>query len=167
MLPRRIKKIFIIVFILIVCIGPLFRYQDSYKRSYLKVLRKSGVIEHYDKYGKLNDKYEVYLIGKLYLKANFKSGVRNGWCIWYYPNGNKKQEIFYKNGKEEGIQNVYYSNGQLNYTIKVKNGKNYGSEYHYLPDRTLANYNAFDFRTGGDNCFLYVFYVENSLILTT
>lgn len=153
-----LKNLLITTSVLIVLVLVAFLSLDNYKRVYLEVFKKSGIIGHYNRNGRLDGEFEVYLEGKINVKANFKQGLRDGWCIWYYPNGNKQQEAFYKSGKEDGIQNVYYDNGELNYTIKSKNGRNYDSEYHYLLDHSLNNYNAFDLRPAGDNCFLYAVY---------
>jgi len=52
-------------------------------------------------------KYILYCEG-IYNRHNLQ---KNGLHIYYYPNGNKKEEITYMNGMKNGIQINYDSNG--------------------------------------------------------
>ena len=42
--------------------------------------------------------------------------------IWYYDNGNKNNELTYKNGNLDGKQYSWHSNGNKSYENNYKNG---------------------------------------------
>ena len=46
---------------------------------------------------------------------NYINGKRDGLCVYFYENGIKSREVYYKNGRRTGIIKVWYSNGQLDY----------------------------------------------------
>jgi len=52
---------------------------------------------------------------------NFKNGLIDGESKWYYENGQKKSEGFYKEGKQEGITKSWHPNGQIKYEVNVIN----------------------------------------------
>lgn len=49
-----------------------------------------------------------------------------GLLIDIYPNGQRKNKIFFKNGKEEGQRTLWYENGQKAIETHFKNGKEEG-----------------------------------------
>jgi len=85
-----------------------------------------------------------------------------GWCTWYYPDGNIKERGFYQNGKTEGVYTSYFDNGKVQqempYTGGLRNGKgktwyesgNLGVEFEYKLDKE-------------DGVFLYYYDQTDSL----
>ena len=43
--------------------------------------------------------------------------------IAYFDNGQKKEEIEYKNGKRNGLEIIWYENGRKRYESEWKNGQ--------------------------------------------
>jgi len=67
---------------------------------------------------------EHYTNGNVLVKGQKNSvGEREGLWEWFYPNGNIKCRIPYKNGKEDGIEEVFYENGNISMRIPYKEGK--------------------------------------------
>lgn len=125
---------------------------------YLKLLKQSGTLAHYNKHGQLDGEFTSYIRGQLYVKSYFKNGFREGWCTWYNETtGKRDTEIYYKYGVP-GVENVYYANGNLDYTAQWKNGRYINSEYHYLDNGVLNTYNAFDLSKNIDNGYCYIAY---------
>jgi len=56
------------------------------------------------------------------LTVNFKNDIVINKWIWYYPNGEKKEEGSFINGKREGIWKIYKENGTLKSNIFFKEG---------------------------------------------
>ena len=50
-----------------------------------------------------------------YGMENYINGKRDGLCVYFYKNGRKSREVYYKNGRRTGIIKVWYDNGQLDY----------------------------------------------------
>jgi|TARA_B110000908_G_C10195831_1_gene422827 antitoxin component YwqK of YwqJK toxin-antitoxin module len=66
------------------------------------------------------DKYGIRVIGILkeresYGMENYINGKRDGLCVYFYRNGRKSREVYYKNDRRTGIIKDWYDNGQLNY----------------------------------------------------
>ena len=49
----------------------------------------------------------------------------------WYENGQKKEEIKYKNGKEDGLNSGWYENGQKEWEGTWKDGEEDGIETHW------------------------------------
>ena len=47
-------------------------------------------------------------------KYYYRKGILIGLGIEWYENGNKKQELTYKNGKRHGLFTTWYENGNKN-----------------------------------------------------
>ena len=59
-------------------------------------------------------------------EINFKNGMNHGlWTEWY-ENGHKKSEENYLEGKEDGLETEWYENGQKSFQTNYKNGKEDG-----------------------------------------
>ena len=54
-----------------------------------------------------------YDSGHILSLVEYKSGIRNGKCIYYYENGQIQSESLYKNGKLTGEYKSYYQSGEL------------------------------------------------------
>ena len=75
---------------------------------------------------------KYYGNGQLWEKGNYKNGKENGtWVMHHFPNGEFWNKGEYKNGKREGFWVQYYANGQLDYKVNYKNGKQEGSYIQY------------------------------------
>jgi antitoxin component YwqK of YwqJK toxin-antitoxin module len=66
--------------------------------------------------GKLQEHYYVVLNAK-------GDYVRDGLYTWYYENGKKKQEGFYRNGLQHGMGSAWYETGEKEYDISAKYGQ--------------------------------------------
>ena len=64
-----------------------------------------------------------YPNGQLKSTINWKDGHRNGLNTEWHDNGQKRSETTYKNGKEVGVSTWWYDNGQKNSEKTYKNGK--------------------------------------------
>ena len=51
---------------------------------------------------------------------------KDGKCIWWYKNGQIKQEVNYKDGKEDGKYTWWDENGRIRSKVNYKNGKKDG-----------------------------------------
>ena len=57
-----------------------------------------------------------YESSRILSQIDYKSGIRNGNCIFYFENGNKQSESYYLNGKLKGEYKFYYETGELKET---------------------------------------------------
>ncbi len=137
----------------------VYKIRSSIYEGYLQLFHQSAIIANYNKKGQLDGEYIAYVNGRVYARANFKNGVREGWFILYdEETGKKRDEIFYIRGEAEGIENAFYKNGNLNYTVHWRNGKYSKSQYHYSDNGILTNYNTFDQNKKDFNGYCYVMY---------
>jgi len=146
----------VILFLLIISVFFLTKFINL-KKAYIQLFRKNAILTQYNKDGKIDGEYLSYLNGKIYVKAYFKNGERNGQDIEYFSNGKIKNERLFKMGKEVGVEKEYYENGALNYKANWQNNKHYGSQWHWNEDGTLALYNASDIQ----DLFFYCEYDNN------
>jgi antitoxin component YwqK of YwqJK toxin-antitoxin module len=75
-------------------------------------IRESGNYKQDAKTGVWNYWYQN---GNLHYQENMKEGRRvlEGSIVFYYPNGNKKKELSYKNGLPNGMWRTWYEGGNL------------------------------------------------------
>jgi antitoxin component YwqK of YwqJK toxin-antitoxin module len=66
--------------------------------------------------GKLQEQYYVALNAK-------GAYVRDGLYTWWYENGKKRQEGFYRNGVQHGVGSTWYETGEKEYDISAKYGQ--------------------------------------------
>ncbi|MEO6303300.1 MAG: trypsin-like peptidase domain-containing protein [Bacteroidia bacterium] len=75
----------------------------------------------------------LYFAGKI-VSARDSSDQKNkysGLCIWYYKNGNKRNEYTYdNNGSLNGTSTDYFENGKIKKTIDYENGKRKNKIYN-------------------------------------
>lgn len=76
--------------------------------------------------------------------GSYKSNRKEGLWVKFYPNGNKKSEIFYKRGRPNGIFKLYYQNGNLEEEGEWTNRLYNGSFKRYYEDGTLEQEKTFD-----------------------
>jgi antitoxin component YwqK of YwqJK toxin-antitoxin module len=79
-----------------------------------------------------NDKTYLYAI------ENYKNGKRNGLCTYFFPNGKKETESYYRNDTLDGLSKVYRSYGGLRYEENFKDGKTHGFKKYYTVDGDLS-----------------------------
>lgn len=82
----------------------------------------------------MNDKGQTYL----YAIENFKDGKRNGLCTYFFPNGKKETESYYRNDTLNGLSKVYKIYGGLRYEENFKEGRTHGFKKYYSVDGDLA-----------------------------
>ena len=56
------------------------------------------------------------------LQTYFENGLKNGSETYWYDNGCKASEGFYKNDKPEGVQTAWDESGQIESEQEYKNG---------------------------------------------
>jgi antitoxin component YwqK of YwqJK toxin-antitoxin module len=66
-----------------------------------------------------------------------KKNIKDGLNLSYYPSGELKSEINYKNGKKDGIGKWYFKSGKLKYQGTWKNGMQEGNESVYYESGQL------------------------------
>ena len=66
-----------------------------------------------------------------------KKNISNGLNLSYYPSGELKSEINYKNGKKDGLGKWYFKSGKLKYQGNWKNGIQEGDESAYYESGQL------------------------------
>lgn len=70
---------------------------------------------------------EYYPNGELKSELTYRNGKLNGNACWYFTNGNKKMECNYSNGQIEGKMKSWHFNGNINreenYILNKREGK--------------------------------------------
>ena len=74
------------------------------------------------------------------LRALISKTNLEGALIYWYDNGNKASEGFYKNDKPEGIQRAWNENGQIESEQEYKNGVLNGASIFYENGVKTAEY---------------------------
>ena len=59
-------------------------------------------------------------------QKQYKDGIQNGTCKFWYPNGKLESVELYENGQLNGSVIRYYDNGQMKARIPMKNGMRSG-----------------------------------------
>ncbi len=88
--------------------------------------------------------YEVYEDLALRATGRLVKGARDGYWVFYYPNGIKQAEATYSNGVENGIHSVYRENGIPYYRGPYSNGKRTGTWKIYDAEGNLSGTKNFD-----------------------
>jgi len=78
-------------------------------------------------------KEEVDENGTVLSRVEYKGGKKNGTATYYYPNGNLRSVIHYKNDLEEGVSEFYNSDGTIISDVEMKAGKKEGRQRAYSP----------------------------------
>lgn len=84
-------------------------------------------------------KNNFYAYDSIVSKGHYLNSMKIGLWTEFYPNGNKKSELFYDSlGRYEGTQYHYYPNGKLQIASGMKNGLNHGCKREYdLAERLI------------------------------
>jgi len=104
--------------------------KESYADGKPKILNEYVT----DEYGR-NKLYKetIFFPGeKKYVEMKYnKEGLREGVCVSWHENGNKKSEVKYINGKENGKYRVWHENGKLYYKGQYDMGRKIGTWTFY------------------------------------
>ena len=68
-------------------------------------------------------------------EKQYKDGILNGTCKFWYPNGKLESVEPYKNGQINGNVIRYYDNGQMKARIPIRNGVRAGSAGEFFWDK--------------------------------
>lgn len=74
-----------------------------------------------------------------------RDSVRDGLTRIYYENGKIQSEIEYSMGVRNGWHLNFFPNGELSERVYFFNGKQYGDLYTYYKSGNIAKYNCIDF----------------------
>jgi len=74
---------------------------------------------------------QYYPSGNLKSKIQYKNNKINGYYKIFYKNGNLKESFFYKNDTLEGLGKENFENGQTKWEANYINGKTDGIYYEY------------------------------------
>ncbi len=106
---------------------PVGIWREWYENGQLKLLE-----EHSDKVmlnPKIQHPFEAILFSNL-----------NGKVVFYYQNGNKKKEMFFKNDKIDSLYTFWYENGQIKEQLLFKDGifvDTNKTTFVYYPDGSI------------------------------
>ena len=53
--------------------------------------------------------------GNIHELYNYKNGIRNGKCVEYYSNGEKRVHGYFKNGKPSGVWMIWEKDGSYDW----------------------------------------------------
>ena len=70
---------------------------------------------------------EYYENGQKSEEVKFKDGKIDGKGTRWYENGNKREEVKFKDGKEDGLVTRWHENGQKEFEITYKDGESISS----------------------------------------
>jgi antitoxin component YwqK of YwqJK toxin-antitoxin module len=110
--------------------------KERYDNGEVKVVeyyKKVGQNQKLDKRGKSGKRVYYYENGQIKEERNFKDGKNDGKFTYYYENGQIKEERHYKDGRwvrKDGKFISYYENGQIWEERNFKDGK-LGGKYTY------------------------------------
>ena len=79
----------------------------------------------------------IFVNDTLYSSAEYENGIRNGYAIYYYPNGKISIEKEYKKGVQDGPESHYRESGQIWWETSYKNGKEVGVSKEYYADGSI------------------------------
>lgn len=159
LINKKDQSKWILLFSVLVIIAGLFLEKDNIYIGYIKLFKKSALIEHFDNNGQKDGEVLGYTDGNLEISTFYVNGYRDGLTEQYYKNGKIENVFYFKHGKREGTELKYYENGQLEYSEVWKNNKYYGSAYHYSTDGKLTDY----VEMGIDYLLFYMKYDKSGL----
>nr|MBP3724206.1 hypothetical protein [Campylobacter sp.] len=140
---RLIFKIFALFFALVVfCIvfyidkNSIYGIDENENRTKIFIFKK--VV--YERFSKFNGKIQQFHknTGKIALEYNIKNGLREGNHTIFYPNGQSKKIIQFKNNIPNGDFIGFYKNGNLKYKAILLDGKLHGKALFWYEDGLKA-----------------------------
>jgi antitoxin component YwqK of YwqJK toxin-antitoxin module len=82
---------------------------------------------------------EIFISGDI----RFKNGLKDGYNVWYYENGNKYQSCTYVNGKRNGTELHFNADGSLSSKRHLLNGVEDGIQYTYYNNGQIRTLETF------------------------
>jgi antitoxin component YwqK of YwqJK toxin-antitoxin module len=74
----------------------------------------------------------------LYAVESYSNGKRNGLCTYFFQNGKRETESYYKNDTLDGLSKIFRSYGGLRYEEPFKNGRTHGFKKYYSVNGNLT-----------------------------
>jgi antitoxin component YwqK of YwqJK toxin-antitoxin module len=100
-----------------------------------------------------------YDVGTKVEEGEFKRSRKVGVWVNYWPNGEKKSEIFYDNGRPTGDYKSFYENGQMEESGSMKGGNLIGDFAMFYPDGKPKQKKTFN--ENGETEGAVIFWYEN------
>ncbi len=97
---------------------------------------------------------QSFITGNIHIK----NGLRDGYTVWHYENGNKYDECTYLNGKSNGLEKHYWEDGSLNSKRNLWNGIEDGKQFYYFGNGQLKSMCTYH---KGHETGLHLDYFEN------
>lgn len=79
----------------------------------------------------------IFVNDTLSSSVEYENGIRDGYAIYYYPNGKTSSEEEYKKGVQDGPETHYRENGRIWWKTSYKNGKEVGVYKEYYADGSI------------------------------
>lgn len=80
-----------------------------------------------------------YFNGEKQEEISYRDGIKNGPYIFWFPNGEKMFEGTYKNGLLDGTFTQWYDNGEIDYIAHYENGRPSGTWEYYSKEGKLLS----------------------------
>ncbi|MGK5030100.1 toxin-antitoxin system YwqK family antitoxin [Janthinobacterium sp. MDT1-19] len=96
-------------------------------RTYRNGVRADGLVETFDKNGKLRTRMTLV------------KGQKNGEMLLFYPDGKVESRSLYVNGKLTGPSTAYFPDGKLHRTVTYVDGQLSSESLEYYPDGKVAS----------------------------
>ena len=131
--------------------------------------QKGEIIEKIDyKYGKKNGyslifSYEKYPEGKVISKELYLNDKKEGKALYYFANGNIKEEINYVNGKRQGIAKEFDESGKVTVISEYQNNYLINRERINRIDLNGMKQGTWKIFQDNGNLYKEMFYVNNIL----
>ena len=106
------------------------------------------VVNHSDSLGRkqgfwttqLRDRHD----DKVFALEQYKDGLKHGICLYYYPDGVRKEKRTYRNGELNGCSVLYTSDGMIAVEASYKNGNLHGVKRVFNSDERLVEESEFN-----------------------
>lgn len=117
----------------------LVRYKSDMPVAYYFVDEEGKVVAQDKDESGLKKRLFYYPNGNLRSDVAFKNGTENGPAKYYYSGGSLKKTTGYKNGIQEGITTDYYQNGVIKTEVNFKEGEEDGYFKHNYSSGLLSS----------------------------
>lgn len=102
---------------------------------------KPAYVEYFKKNDTINPvrTMRYYYDGEKQEEIHYKDGVKNGEMTFWYQNGEKMMMGTYKNGALNGTFTQWFDNGKVDYIAEYTNGRPSGTWKYYSADGKLLS----------------------------
>lgn len=85
---------------------------------------------------------DYYMNGKKQMEGHYSryGEYKEGLFIWYYENGQKQEEVAFRDGSMNGVYTSWYKNGQIKEKVNYINGLKDGCDYKWESTGDCAKY---------------------------